>query len=81
MTNKARSLSLGTGCFKRELTRQAPGITAVQASAAREKRANITKAEGDKLAAVHLAEAARAMTQSPGAMQLKALLSKEDGLC
>jgi regulator of protease activity HflC (stomatin/prohibitin superfamily) len=44
-----------------------------QASAEREKRANITKAEGDKLAAVNLAEAARTMTQSPGAMQLRTL--------
>lgn len=44
-----------------------------QASAEREKRANITKAEGDKLAAVNLAEAAKTMTQSPGAMQLRTL--------
>lgn len=44
-----------------------------QASAEREKRANITKAEGDKLAAVNLAEAAQTMAQSPGAMQLRTL--------
>lgn len=44
-----------------------------QASAEREKRATITKAEGDKLAAVNLAEAARTMAQSPGAMQLRTL--------
>ncbi|HEY3418372.1 MAG TPA: slipin family protein [Armatimonadota bacterium] len=44
-----------------------------QASAEREKRANITKAEGDKLAAVNLAEAARIMQTNPGAMQLRAL--------
>lgn len=44
-----------------------------QASAEREKRANITKAEGDKLAAVNLAEAAKTMTMSPGAMQLRTL--------
>ena len=44
-----------------------------QASAEREKRANITKAEGDKLAAVNLAEAAKTMAQSPGAMQLRTL--------
>ncbi len=44
-----------------------------QASAEREKRANITKAEGDKLAAVNLAEAANTMAQSPGAMQLRTL--------
>ncbi len=50
-----------------------------QASAEREKRATITKAEGDKLAAVNLAEAARLMTQSPGAMQLR-ILQTLDGL-
>jgi len=44
-----------------------------QASAEREKRANITKAEGDKLAAVNLAAAAKTMTESPGAMQLRTL--------
>lgn len=50
-----------------------------QASAEREKRATITKAEGDKLAAVNLAEAARIMHESPGAMQLRTLQSV-DGL-
>jgi len=44
-----------------------------QASAEREKRATITKAEGDKLAAVNLAEAAAIMQKSAGAMQLRAL--------
>ena len=44
-----------------------------QASAEREKRANITKAEGDKLAAVNLAEAAKTMAASNGAMQLRTL--------
>lgn len=44
-----------------------------QASAEREKRATITKAEGDKLAAVNLAQAAQTMRTSPGAMQLRAL--------
>lgn len=44
-----------------------------QASAEREKRATITKAEGDKLAAVNLSEAARVMHESPGAMQLRTL--------
>lgn len=44
-----------------------------QASAEREKRANITKAEGDKEAAVNLAAAARTMGESPGAMQLRTL--------
>jgi hypothetical protein len=38
-----------------------------QASAEREKRANITKAEGDRDAAVNLARAAQTMRESPGA--------------
>ena len=44
-----------------------------QASAEREKRATITKAEGDKEAAANLASAARTMMDSPGAMQLRTL--------
>src|SRR4029079_18106478 len=44
-----------------------------QASAEREKRATITKAEGDKLAAQNLADAAATMTSSPGSMQLRTL--------
>lgn len=46
-----------------------------QASAEREKRATITKAEGDKDAAVNLAHAAMTMASSPGAMQLRTLQS------
>jgi regulator of protease activity HflC (stomatin/prohibitin superfamily) len=44
-----------------------------QASAEREKRATITKAEGDKLAAFNLAAAAETMAKSAGAMQLRTL--------
>ena len=44
-----------------------------QASAEREKRATITKAEGDREAAVNLAAAAKTMGESPGAMQLRTL--------
>ncbi len=44
-----------------------------QASAEREKRATITKAEGDRDAAVNLAKAAETMAMSPGAMQLRTL--------
>ncbi|MGH8244911.1 MAG: SPFH domain-containing protein, partial [Gammaproteobacteria bacterium] len=44
-----------------------------QASAEREKRATITKAEGDKEAAFNLAAAAHTMAESPGAMQLRTL--------
>jgi len=46
-----------------------------QASAEREKRATITKAEGDRDAAVNLAMAAGTMAASPGAMQLRTLQS------
>ncbi|MDP2314522.1 MAG: slipin family protein [Pseudomonadota bacterium] len=46
-----------------------------QASAEREKRATITKAEGDREAAVNLAHAAGTMALSPGAMQLRTLQS------
>jgi regulator of protease activity HflC (stomatin/prohibitin superfamily) len=44
-----------------------------QASAEREKRATITKAEGDREAAANLAAAAKTMAESPGAMQLRTL--------
>ena len=44
-----------------------------QASAEREKRATIIKAEGDKLASVNLGEAAKIMNQNPGAMELRTL--------
>jgi regulator of protease activity HflC (stomatin/prohibitin superfamily) len=50
-----------------------------QASAEREKRATITKAEGDKEASINLAAAARTMAESPGAMQLRTLQTV-DGL-
>jgi regulator of protease activity HflC (stomatin/prohibitin superfamily) len=48
-------------------------IMSRQAGAEREKRATITKAEGDKLAAENLAAAAAIMSGSPGAMQLRTL--------
>jgi regulator of protease activity HflC (stomatin/prohibitin superfamily) len=48
-------------------------IMSRQAAAEREKRANITKAEGDRLAAENLAAAAATMAASPGAMQLRTL--------
>ena len=44
-----------------------------QASAEREKRATITKAEGDKMAASSLVDAATMMQKSLGAMQLRTL--------
>lgn len=48
-------------------------IMSRQAGAEREKRATITKAEGDRLAAENLAAAAATMLASPGAMQLRTL--------
>jgi len=48
-------------------------IMSRQASAEREKRATITKAEGDKIAATNLAAAAVIMQQTPGAMKLRTL--------
>jgi regulator of protease activity HflC (stomatin/prohibitin superfamily) len=50
-----------------------------QASAEREKRATITKAEGDRDAALNLAAAAATMASSPGAMELRTLQTL-DGL-
>ncbi len=44
-----------------------------QSSAEREKRATITKAEGDKLAATNLAAAAQIMSDSPITLQLRTL--------
>jgi len=44
-----------------------------QASAEREKRATITKAEGDREASDNLAAAAKTMAASPGAMQVRTL--------
>lgn len=44
-----------------------------QASAEREKRATITKAEGDRLAAINLAEAAKLMAENPIALELRTL--------
>ncbi len=44
-----------------------------QAAAEREKRANITKSEGDREAAENLAAAATTMATSPGALQLRTL--------
>lgn len=62
-----------------ELPEDLKKIMSRQASAEREKRATITKAEGDREAAVNLAEAARVMAQYPGAMQLRTLQTL-DGL-
>ncbi|HEX4071089.1 MAG TPA: SPFH domain-containing protein, partial [Planctomycetaceae bacterium] len=56
-----------------ELPEDLKKIISRQAAAEREKRATITKAEGDRLAAENLAAAAATMHASPGAMQLRTL--------
>jgi len=48
-------------------------VMARQAAAEREKRANITKSEGDAEAAANLASAAATMASAPGALQLRTL--------
>jgi regulator of protease activity HflC (stomatin/prohibitin superfamily) len=48
-------------------------IMSRQASAEREKRATVIKAEGDAIAAQNLAKAAQVMQKQPGAMQLRTL--------
>jgi regulator of protease activity HflC (stomatin/prohibitin superfamily) len=54
-------------------------VMARQAAAEREKRANITKSEGDREAAENLASAAATMATAPGALQLRTLQTL-DGL-
>lgn len=49
-----------------------------QAEAEREKRSLIIKAEGEKIAAKNMAEAAQALSSSPGALHLRTLQSLND---
>jgi len=56
-----------------ELPEDLKRVMSRQASAEREKRATITKAEGDKLAAVNLAAAAAIMKENALAIQLRTL--------
>jgi regulator of protease activity HflC (stomatin/prohibitin superfamily) len=56
-----------------ELPEDLKRVMSRQASAEREKRATITKAEGDKLAAVNLAAAANIMKENAIAFQLRTL--------
>ena len=56
-----------------ELPEDLKRVMSRQASAEREKRATITKAEGDKLAAVNLAAAANIMKENPVSFQLRTL--------
>ena len=56
-----------------EMPRDLKRIMSRQAAAEREKRANITKSEGDKIAASNLAKAAEIMATTSGAMKLRTL--------
>ncbi|MCS6958762.1 MAG: slipin family protein [Pseudanabaenaceae cyanobacterium SKYGB_i_bin29] len=56
-----------------DLPEELKKVMARQASAEREKRATITKAEGDRLAAQNLAEAAQLMRDNPIALELRTL--------
>jgi regulator of protease activity HflC (stomatin/prohibitin superfamily) len=62
-----------------ELPEDLKRVMARQASAEREKRATITKAEGDREAAENLAAAAQTMSSASGALQLRTLQTL-DGL-
>ena len=62
-----------------ELPEDLKRVMARQASAEREKRATITKAEGDREAAANLAAAAKTMSEASGALQLRTLQTL-DGL-
>jgi regulator of protease activity HflC (stomatin/prohibitin superfamily) len=53
-------------------------VIARQAEAEREKRAVITKAEGDAVAAVNLAKAAHTLAEAPGALHLRTLSTIND---
>ena len=61
-----------------ELPAEMKRAFAKQAEAEREKRAAIIKADGEFLAAKQLAEAARVMGETPGALQLRALQTIRD---
>jgi regulator of protease activity HflC (stomatin/prohibitin superfamily) len=62
-----------------EMPEELKRLMSRQASAEREKRATITKAEGDKLAAENLSAVATIMDATPGAMRLR-MLRTIDGL-
>ncbi|MBF2083359.1 MAG: slipin family protein [Thermoleptolyngbya sp. C42_A2020_037] len=56
-----------------DLPEELKKVMSRQASAEREKRATITKAEGDRIAAQNLAEAAELMQKNPIALELRTL--------
>ncbi|MFN3926299.1 MAG: slipin family protein [Pseudanabaenaceae cyanobacterium] len=62
-----------------DLPEELKKVMSRQASAEREKRATITKAEGDRLAAENLAQAAKLMAENPIALELRTLQTL-DGL-
>lgn len=61
-----------------ELPQQMQRTIAKQAEAEREKRAVIIKAEGEKVAATNLSEAANMLSDAPGALHLRTLQSIND---
>ena len=61
-----------------QTTRRMQRVIARVAEAEREKQAVITKAAGEKEAADNLAEAARIMSSSPGALHLRTLSTIND---
>jgi regulator of protease activity HflC (stomatin/prohibitin superfamily) len=56
-----------------DLPEELKKVVSRQASAEREKHATITKAEGDRMAAENLAEAAKLMERNPIALELRTL--------
>ncbi len=56
-----------------DLPEELKKVMSRQASAEREKRATITKSEGDRMAAINLAEAAKLMAENPIALELRTL--------
>ncbi len=73
---KVRDWGLGIDSIQLQdfdLPEELKKVMSRQASAEREKRATITKAEGDRLAAQNLAEAARLMEKNPIALELRTL--------
>jgi len=61
-----------------ELPNDMKRVIAKQAEAEREKRSVITKAEGEKQASQNLADAARTLAETPGALHLRTLATLND---
>ncbi len=73
---KVRDWGLGVDAIQLQdfdLPEELKKVMSRQASAEREKRATITKSEGDRMAAINLAEAAKLMAENPIALELRTL--------